>query len=818
MSNIFTQLKDFVEKPNRNTFDLSYQNNLTMEFGKLYPVFCKEVVPGDSMRIKPTFGLRFMPLVFPVQTRMQANLHFFYVRNRNLWKDWPDFIGRTKKNLVLPFLSPSVAKKVCKTRGLGDYFGIPTTLAGEFGANEVIRTQNLYQHITDWEWFRVYHNYNDFSNARDFFDMTFNQIVDATDASTGYEPQGGISQSCAAITKPLRGRIGTTFALTYRKSDVPRSIGDVDPISLTADAIMMNDAEMHDTFGDAGYYQFREWNKLDVCFMIEDDGDYKNVIRFSYMCPFAGQEDQDAVHSLDMTKTSQIYWSEFGTLIIPNDERSEIEKEGFSAFIDWLTENGYQYRIMFKQYAPEYMTFDGVNYNTTMFTRTAAFPAANPDGSVSDLNEAFGILQAVIPLENSGTRDLSELDDLFNPYANGDIKVSALPFRAYESIYNAFYRNQFNDPFVLNGQKEFNKFITTDEGGEDSTDYDLMFRNYEQDFLTSAKQSPVDGDITPLVGVSGTGTFTFQNADGSQVNITPKFAEDGTTIIGLETVEGTPENTSSIRRLMDMASVGISINDFRNVNALQRWLETNLRRGYRYKDQLLSHFGVEAKFDVLDMPEFIGGMSEPVMVNQINQSVDQTGTADGLGDFSKVLGSFAGQASVLAQSKHDVEKYCDEHGFIIGILSISPVPNYSQLLPKFFLKNNVLDYYFPEFGHIGNQPIPYSEVCPLQSYAAEVAGGDEKLTDVFGYQRAWYDYLASVDEVHGDFRTSLEGFLINRVFDVRPELGKDFLEVDPDNMSNPFSVTDKTDKILGQVYFDVTAQRPIPKFGIPRLE
>ena len=143
MSNIFSKMKDYVEKPNRNTFDLSFQNNLTMEFGKLYPVFCKEVIPGDSMRIKPTFGLRFMPLVFPVQTRMQANLHFFYVRNRNLWKDWPDFIGRTKKNLVLPYLSPAVANKVCRTRGLGDYLGIPTTLVGDYGSYETLKDGSL---------------------------------------------------------------------------------------------------------------------------------------------------------------------------------------------------------------------------------------------------------------------------------------------------------------------------------------------------------------------------------------------------------------------------------------------------------------------------------------------------------------------------------------------------------------------------------------------------------------------------------------------------------------------------------------------------
>ncbi|WP_354667230.1 major capsid protein [uncultured Duncaniella sp.] len=71
----------------RNTFDLSFQNNLTLPFGALVPCFCKETLPGDSFRIDTTFGLRFMPTAFPLQTRIRADVHFFYVRNRNLWKD-----------------------------------------------------------------------------------------------------------------------------------------------------------------------------------------------------------------------------------------------------------------------------------------------------------------------------------------------------------------------------------------------------------------------------------------------------------------------------------------------------------------------------------------------------------------------------------------------------------------------------------------------------------------------------------------------------------------------------------------------------------
>lgn len=789
MQNPFTALKDYVQKPNRNTFDLSFANSGTYKFGKLYPVFCKEVVPGDSFKIDTTFGLRFMPLVFPIQTRMNANIHYFYVRNRNLWKDWPDFIGRTKQGLVPPYLSQDVIKRLATTGGLGDYLGLPTTISGDYGRDFVYNSSSILMPKTSGGFANYFMN-NDGSSMEALLDYSYNDFLNAPDDNLdGY--YGCITPAFAkSAFIPAKRKYGDVeynsyfldftyhmpYAdyLNYRDNNIAIHFN---PFFFVGDVVTYIGPEVSvGSFSSSGFRVFPS--------MIDDEssmsrfGTYVHDIEindysvnFKVTCRLYDISVPSSVSGI------MVYWNN------PND--------GASSLLDVLNDSTGSLRI-------------GILDSTDIYTfskGTVRFGYPNYRGiSLISLSGEFDL-----------TRDVSELPDEYNVYTSQHI--SALPFRAYESIYNAFYRNQFNDPFTINGIKEFNKFIPNSDGGEDTTLYELHSRNWETDFLTSAKQSPIDGDITPLVGVSGTGKFTFQNTDGSTYTVTPILGDDGKTLTGIDSIEGTPDNNSGVRRLMDMASVGISINDFRNVNALQRWLETNLRRGYRYKDQLLSHFGVDAKFDVLDMPEFIGGVSQPVNVNQVNQTVDATNSASGLGDFSKVLGSFAGQASVVGQSRHSVSKYCDEHGFIIGILSITPVPVYTQLLPKFFVKDNVLDYYFPEFGHIGNQPISYKEVCPIQSFAA----GDA-ITDVFGYQRAWYDYLSSVDEAHGDFRLSLDGFLINRVFDVRPELGKDFVEVDADDISDPFSVTDDVDKILGQIYFDVTAQRPIPKFGIPRLE
>ncbi len=80
-------------------------------------------------------------------------------------------------------------------------------------------------------------------------------------------------------------------------------------------------------------------------------------------------------------------------------------------------------------------------------------------------------------------------------------------------------------------------------------------------------------------------------------------------------------------------------------------------------------------------------------------------------------------------------------------------------------------------------------------------------------------YLASVDEVHGEFRKSMRDYLMNRTFDTKPELSESFLLVDPKQLNEVFAVTSQNDdKIMGQIYFDCKVKRPIPLFGIPRLE
>lgn len=725
MANIFSRTNDSVAKVPRNVFDGSFQNNLTLDIGGLYPVFCKEVIPGDSFKITPTFGLRFQPLVFPIQTRMQANLHFFYVRNRNLWKDWARFITNadgaltdsSKESPIPPYIggtmSESRYQSMFTTGSLGDYLGLPTTIYGAYGR---------YKHYA-------------VDSVTSFQSAPAETTPPITNAYALQFMAQHIGQNFSVLRSSLGSNRGSILVQTIPYSNVPYHNENVaEPESITLRLSVSNPRDFDSIF-----------NGVIVLFTDAKDNLIFAEPLYELDAPSAVGNEVTITYSGDIENVHRV------AIAIPPTG----------------TDNGY-----------------------------ADYPLWNSSDGLSQINL---LSVSFLQRDTAGIDNIAKED---NPFLDGSQKISALPFRAYESIYNSFYRDIRNNPYIINGKPEYNKYIPTDAGGVDSTTYSLRYRNWEPDFLTTSVQSPQQG-IAPLVGVSSTGTMKFADEEGHVYTAQAQFAPDGETITGFS-VNSPDMPVGNLRALVDIASSGISINDFRNVNALQRYLETNMRKGLRYKDWIKGHYDVDTSYAELDMPEFLGGVSKPVIVNQITSTASTE--MDSLGDY-------AGQASCMG-SGNTISRFFDEHGFVIGILSISPVPNYSQLLPKFWLKANPLDYYTPEFGHIGYQPITYSEVCPLQS-----ASASEPLTDVFGYQRAWYDYIANVDEVHGEFRTTLQDYLINRYFDSRPELGEQFLLISPKDTNRPFVVSDRNNQpILGQIYFDLKMKRPIPQLGIPRLE
>lgn len=748
----------------RNTFDGSFQNNLTMKMGYLYPVLCKEIIPGDTFNIKSYLGLRFMPTFFPIQSKVKARLEFFYVRNRNLWKGFQNYYTGIGNHDGFPILSKRSAFDMSRTGSLGDYLGLPSTVVGG----------DLYHFLSKPA--------VTISSGVPFSNISFQYPTSISyDSNTG-DSIAWIKHIVTSPTVIVGKQVGykSLLYLRNRNEDYSFSIS-VDQLSVSP---------KYDSNGDI----YREIPIANL------SSSYYNMMRGSNNKKFVqslpgGREQTITAPSLFVSQNSSNDRTTFVNWYL--DDFTSSKKVAIPIF---LFENG-------KVYIRESYLLDVVESENLTFAFSTEF-ASNPSdvihqvpaGETSDLNSTIpdgcGLLDYA-----TGTDKLNEATDILDeiPYS-----ISALPFRAYEQIYNSFYRDDRNNPFILpNGEFDPNKFIPYDEGGVDDYNYTLHKRNWEQDFLSTALPSPQYGNA-PLVGISTSGDASFIASDGSTIT-TKLSTDDNDVVVGFKSTNDSVVN----RSLVELATSGISIADLRATNALQRYLEITYRRGLRYKDQILSHFGVDIKADILDMPEFLGGSSTIVDVSQVNQTSSSEG--------SDPLGSYAGQMSAYGESG-SIRRYFDEPGYLIGILSVVPVPTYSQLVPKHFLKiRERLDFYMPEFGHLGYQPIRYDEVCPLQ---ASVQGSS--LSTVYGYQRAWYDYLANVDEIHGLFRTNLSHFVLSRVFKDLPALNESFLTVDPESLNEVFSVNsidgEPIDTILGQIHFDIKMDRPIPRYSIPSIE
>nr|WNN13242.1 MAG: major capsid protein [Microviridae sp.] len=695
MKSPFSKESQYEPQVKRNAFDLSHQNNLTMKMGYLYPCLCQEVIPGDTFEIDTAFGIRMLPLLFPIQTKIRVDLHYFYVRNRYLWSDWQNFItSNDSAQYRFPTLFPP-ADMPLGTGSLCDYLGLPTRQYNKLTkANSYTGTLDTFPGTNS-----IYQNSDNFDSHRPLFGDVDNFSVFVDDATQLF------ILDCRSLN-PNAGEI------VLDPNDTFDVIIDELHISSTA----LNDAfEMYVSFCDNHYESVRGLTSVRI-------------------------KHQPGTKKVNLR---------------------------FSNFSD----------------SPLKLTF--ANLLLMIFTpQVGVFPQ-----DARDLQTSIRTI----------TYRFEDIEAGMNAFMR-NIPISALPFRAYEAIYNSFYRDQRNNPLTDNqGIPTPNTYVTTQNGGSDSTNYHLFKRNWEQDCFTTALPTPQQGPA-PIVGVSALGTASVASSDGKIYKV--KLATDGSD--NIVNFEDSAELPADVRQsLVGVATSGFTINDFRSVNSLQRWLESNFRQGIKYRDQIKSHFGVDVKFDELDMPEFLGGVSQYINIDQINQTTETS---------TSPLGSYAGQGSAIGSQKSTIKRYFDEHGFVIGIISVTPTPVYSQQLPKLFTKTGNLDYYFPEFGHIGFQPVPLRELCPHQL-------GQDK-SAILGYQRPFYDYLQALDSVHGLFRTDYKDFVLQRTFQTLPSLTPEFLTVDEAQLNDVFAVdaAGNADRFLGQVHFKITAQRPIPRYGVPKLE
>lgn len=419
---------------------------------------------------------------------------------------------------------------------------------------------------------------------------------------------------------------------------------------------------------------------------------------------------------------------------------------------------------------------------TSLLTPPIWQPAGSPEVQKGTLWDYFGLPTGVIPPVEACPLDF--------------------PRRAYNFIWNEWYRDQdLQNPVSL---------VQTD----------VLRINWDRDYFTTARPfqqrgvapafplqsvvadfpwrtSVTGGQISvlpELYGFPGSASAPWPNFNPTGFDISPPFTA-GAKAIAKDAMD---EQWSTVFEAMSAAD----INDVRYMVQLQVLQELLARSGVRFTEFLRAVYGVSPTDARLDRPEFIGSTVDHVMVSEVLQ------TAEG----SDPVGSMAGHG-ISTQSGHVGRYTVLEHGLIMVLTAVTPVPAYQDGIPRWLLKRSFADFYFPEFAGLSEQEVWNAEVCTLP--ASQDATGTIN-RDIFGFQGRYDEYRSMASSVSGDFRDTFDYWHFSRQFTPtavgKPVLNGDFIQCVP--RLDPFAVQ-TGDHLLMAIGFHIRALRPLPPRGIP---
>lgn len=402
----------------------------------------------------------------------------------------------------------------------------------------------------------------------------------------------------------------------------------------------------------------------------------------------------------------------------------------------------------------------------------------------------------------------SSLADYFEmPIKVGGKRISALPFRAHNLIYNYYIRNEDM------GEE---RPVPLTDGLDETSPLTLFKRCWPRDYFTGALNDRQRGDPTylplgtnaPVLGNGMTlGLLASQGIYGGlqqgsgasavtqQTYGLPLGSAAGSTQVPVSTLGVTPDPDKS-GLIADLTrATATSVDDVRVAFQTQLIKQLLKRAGYRYREFLMAFFGTDAGDGRLQWPSYIGGMSS----NALFSEVLQTSASDAV----TPQGNMAGHG-ISATRTQRISYYVPEDGWIIGYMSIVPKACYSQGLPRKYTRETRYDYYNGLYAHLGEKLILNEELF---------CDGSDTDKAGFAYVPQYEEYRRSFDTSHGLLRTTARYWAFDRIFADRPVFNQNFLECTPSKA--PFVDQTDVDQIVYAVRTHVRASRPIPRMGTP---
>lgn len=402
-------------------------------------------------------------------------------------------------------------------------------------------------------------------------------------------------------------------------------------------------------------------------------------------------------------------------------------------------------------------------------------------------------------------------------------KVHSLRHRGYQLIWNEYFRDQnLQDEILIPVHSDGDEF---EAETQDAINLLTLRRKcWQKDYFTSAlpwlqrgplTEMPVNFDLS-----EGNVILSDRRASGRNLELA---SDKSTTTNEPNLIYNAQQNTKSGEMSFDTSGDGgvyptnlsdfldaqlsasnpdvgsFLIEDLRRAVKLQEWREKNARGGARYTEQILAHFGVRSSDARLQRPEFLGATSQPISISEVLQSSESSSEGTPLGEMGGH--GVSARGALLCRNK-----FFEEHGYVFVLMTCLPRTGYFQGFERDFLKFDKFEEYWPEFAHIGEQPIYKEELLFSQN------------TDpgqIFGYAPRYSEYQYIPDSVAGEFRKSLKAWHMAREID-NASLNSDFVTCTPTDRIFPVQYQD-VEQMYGQFLFHLNMRRPILKGASPRF-